>query len=198
MKVDGHGQAKVLTPHEIGKLFKAFGSDRDRACLVICLYTGCRISEACSMLTTDAYDAAGVRMKITLRKANTKGKQETRQIPVNSVLRGYLEIYRSRAGKQYLFPRRHGREHINPKSADEILRETCDRLGLVGVSTHSFRRTALTQMSSAGIPLRVIQEISGHRSLQALQRYLEVSKLQLEGAIASLFCFGFMFFPFRN
>jgi integrase/recombinase XerD len=41
-------------------------------------------------------------------------------------------------------------------------------------------------MSSAGIPLRVIQEISGHRSLQALQRYLEVSELQLEGAIAAL------------
>jgi integrase/recombinase XerD len=186
MKVDGHGQAKVLTPTEIGKLFGAFESDRDRALFGICLYTGCRISEACSMLTTDAYDAAGVRTKITLRKANTKGKQETRQIPVNAVLKGYLETYRARAGKHYLFPGRHGRGHINPKSADEILRETCDRLGLVGVSTHSFRRTALTQMSSAGIPLRVIQEISGHRSLQALQRYLEVSELQLEGAIASL------------
>ncbi|WP_313929986.1 hypothetical protein [Trichocoleus sp. FACHB-262] len=41
-------------------------------------------------------------------------------------------------------------------------------------------------MSSAEIPLRVIQEISGHRSLQALQRYLEVLELQLEGAIAAL------------
>ena len=37
-------------------------------------------------------------------------------------------------------------------------------------------------MSSAGVPLRVIQEISGHRSLQALQRYLEVSELEQEGA----------------
>ncbi|MEP0874140.1 hypothetical protein NDA01_31040 [Trichocoleus desertorum AS-A10] len=36
-------------------------------------------------------------------------------------------------------------------------------------------------MSSAGVPLRVIQEISGHRSLQALQRYLEVPEGQLEG-----------------
>ncbi|MBD1865068.1 site-specific integrase [Trichocoleus desertorum GB2-A4] len=41
-------------------------------------------------------------------------------------------------------------------------------------------------MSRAGIPLQVIQEISGHRSLQALQWYLEVSELQLEGAIAAL------------
>lgn len=138
------------------------------------------------MVTTDAYDATGVRVKLTLRKANTKGKQETRQIPVNTVLRGCLETYRTGAGKQYLFPGRHGRGHINPKSADEILRETCDRLGLVGVSTHSFRRTALTQMSSSGVPLRVIQEISGHRSLQALQRYLEVSEVQLERAVAAL------------
>ncbi|WP_345940639.1 hypothetical protein [Nostoc sp. UIC 10630] len=30
-------------------------------------------------------------------------------------------------------------------------------MGVEGVSTHSFRRTALTQMSSAGIPLRTIQ-----------------------------------------
>jgi integrase/recombinase XerD len=186
MKVDGHGQAKVLTPDEIGKLFETFEGDRDRALFGICLYTGCRISEACSMLTTDAYDTAGVRAKITLRKANTKGKQETRQIPVNATLKEYLEMYQAKVDKQYLFLGRHGRGHINPKSADEILRETCDRLGLVGVSTHSFRRTALTQMSSAGIPLRVIQEISGHRSLQTLQRYLEVSEVQLEGAIAVL------------
>ena len=74
MKVDGHGQAKVLTSYEIAKLFETFESNRDRALFGICLYTGCRISEACSTLTTDAYDAAGVRMKITLRKANTKGK----------------------------------------------------------------------------------------------------------------------------
>jgi integrase len=46
--------------------------------------------------------------------------------------------------------------------ADKILKSASKRVGLSGVSTHSFRRTALTMMSSAGIPLRVIQEISGH------------------------------------
>jgi len=52
---------------------------------------------------------------------------------------------------------------------------SCRRVGLEGVSTHSFRRTALTQMCNAGIPLRHIQEISGHNDLGTLQRYLEVS-----------------------
>jgi integrase/recombinase XerD len=41
-------------------------------------------------------------------------------------------------------------------------------------------------MSNAGIPLRIIQEISGHSNLEQLQRYLEVKPDQVKGAIASL------------
>jgi integrase/recombinase XerD len=41
-------------------------------------------------------------------------------------------------------------------------------------------------MSDAGIPLRVIQEISGHRTLDELMKYLEVRPDQVLGAIASL------------
>ncbi|WP_442940612.1 tyrosine-type recombinase/integrase [Nostoc sp.] len=55
--------------------------------------------------------------------------------------------------------------------ADKILRNACKHIGVEGVSTHSFRRTAVTQMSSAGIPLRTIQEISGHSDLLTLQHY---------------------------
>jgi integrase/recombinase XerD len=41
-------------------------------------------------------------------------------------------------------------------------------------------------MSNAGIPLRVIQEVSGHRTLDELQKYLEVRPEQVRGANASL------------
>ena len=68
--------------------------------------------------------------------------------------------------------------------ADKILKKACERIGVVGVSTHSFRRTALTQMCSAGIPLRHIQEISGHNDLGTLQRYLEVSPDQRKKAVS--------------
>nr|WP_199296541.1 tyrosine-type recombinase/integrase [Leptolyngbya sp. FACHB-711] len=176
-----------MSPDEAKLLFDAFPSDRDRALFGICLFTGCRVNEACTMLSADVFDGSGnVRAKVTIRKANTKGKAETRQVITHPTLRGYLEAYGGDRGKTHLFPGRHGRGHINPRSADAILRETCDQLGLEGVSTHSFRRTALTQMSSAGVPLRVIQEISGHRSLQALQRYLEVSEQQVEAAVGAI------------
>ncbi len=70
--------------------------------------------------------------------------------------------------------------------ADKILKSASFRVGLEGVSTHSFRRTALTMMSSSGIPLRVIQEISGHNDLGTLQRYLEVTQEQKRNAVSAI------------
>ncbi|WP_084668903.1 tyrosine-type recombinase/integrase [Spirulina major] len=64
-----------------------------------------------------------------------------------------------------------------------MLREATQKAGLAGISTHSFRRTALTRMHNAGVPLAVIKELSGHRTLAALQRYLEVEPEQMMGAI---------------
>ena len=49
----------------------------------------------------------------------------------------------------FLFHSRHGLGHIHKGSADSILRQACRRLELEGVSTHSFRRTALTQISNS-------------------------------------------------
>ncbi len=39
-------------------------------------------------------------------------------------------------------------------------------------------------MSSAGVPLRHIQEISGHNDLGTLQRYLEVTPEQRKKAVS--------------
>lgn len=84
-----------------------------------------------------------------------------------------------------LFPGMRGKSPTLTRfMADKILKAACDRVGSEGISTHSFRRTALTMMSSAGIPLRVIQEISGHNDLGALQHYLEVTPEQRRNAVA--------------
>jgi integrase/recombinase XerD len=185
MKIAGHGQAKILTPEETTNLFeRGFVSDRDRALFGVCLYTGCRINEACSLLTADVYSPSnGVRPRITIRKINTKGKKGTRSIPTHPELVQLLEAYRTGAGTLHLFPGRHGRGHLHPDSAAAILRTALVTVGIEGSSTHSFRRTALTRLSNAGVPLRVIQEISGHKSLGELQKYLAVSEQQVEAAI---------------
>ncbi|MBD2281398.1 tyrosine-type recombinase/integrase [Aphanizomenon flos-aquae] len=187
MKINRHGRAKVLTQQEIQLIFsQGLDNDRDRMLFGVCLFSACRIRECVTLLTGDVYTPKGeVRPLFVIRKSNTKGKLDTRSIPVIEDLRRLLAGYYSQAGNDYLFPGR-SNGHISHDSAARILRKACEQVGITGVSTHSFRRTALTQMSNAGIPLRVIQELSGHRNLEQLQRYLEVSDEQVLGAVSAL------------
>ena len=189
MKIDRHGQAAILSQQDIQLLFTSgLQTTRDRALFGLCLYTACRINEACTIRVMDVYDTVGlVRPELIIRKGSTKGKLATRTIPVLEDLRRRLEMYQYQADYHgFLFPGRHSRGHLLADSASWLLRLACKRVGIEGVSTHSFRRTALTQMSNAGIPLRIIQEVSGHRTLDDLQKYLEVRPDQVRGALAAL------------
>ncbi len=123
---------------------------------------------------------------ITLRKATTKGKLKTRTISIHPALEPYLKNYHpSKIGA--LFPGQTGRnKYLSRSTADRILRSACERIGLKGVSTHTFRRSALSFMSAHGTPLREIQEISGHNDLGTLQRYLEVTPEQAKKAVNSI------------
>lgn len=189
MKIDRHGKAKVLTQQEIQRLFtEGLVTVRDKTLCAVMLYTACRVKECVTLKIKDVYDSKGrVRSELIIRKGNTKGKLATRTIPVLDDLQRYLKQYKpAKTDDGYLFPGRWGRGHIHEDSAAAIFREACQRVDIVGASSHSCRRTALTLMSNAGIPLRVIQEVSGHRNLEQLQKYLEVEESQIRGAIASL------------
>jgi integrase/recombinase XerD len=190
MKIEGHGQAKILTQAEIELLFNdGLQTHRDRTVFGICLYVACRVAEACSLRVIDVFTPAGVvRSEMVIRKGNTKGKLGTRTIPIIQDLKLLLETY-EHPNHQYLFPSRHLNhhwKHMNPEAASHRFQEACEKVGIIGASTHSLRRTALTQMSNAGIPLRIIQEISGHRNLEQLQKYLEVRPDQVRGAVSAL------------
>ena len=177
-----NGQAKVLTHDEIARLFAAMDSPRDKALFGIMLYCGLRVSEAIALRPGDIKGDV-----LVLPAKATKGKLATRQIDIHPRLAALLAAY-DNGGAEYLFPGRHGRGRLARSSADWLLDQALAYAGLdgLGISTHSFRRTALTNLSNAGVPLRVIQEISGHRSLASLQRYLEVSPEQKKKAIAAL------------
>ena len=189
MKIDRHGKAKVLSTQEIQRLFTdGLLTPRDKALCAVMLYTACRVRECVTLKIKDVYDSKRrVRTELIIRKGNTKGKLATRTIPVLDDLRRYLSAYNPpQTTDGYLFPGRWGRGYIHEDSAALIFRKACEQVDIVGASTHSCRRTALTLMSNSGIPLRVIQEISGHRNLEQLQRYLEVEPGQIRGAIAAL------------
>ncbi len=154
MKIDRHDQAKILSADELLQLFSTgLLTARDRALFGVCLYTGTRIAEACSLHTKDVYAIDGsIRPRVTIRKGTTKGQIETRSVPVNPDLRALLSAYQS--PKVYLFPGRHGLGHIHPDSADKILRTAFIELGIEGASTDGGGLPAGSQ-TRCGVRLRL-------------------------------------------
>ncbi|MBD1932570.1 MULTISPECIES: site-specific integrase [Cyanophyceae] len=98
----------------------------------------------------------------------------------NSMSYGFLFMYPK---NPYLFPGAEGKECLALNTAIGIFMKGCRRVNLVGASTHSWRRTALTEMHKAGVPIRVTQNISGHSRVSNLQKYLEVSREEVEEAV---------------
>lgn len=173
-KVNGHGQAKILSDAELNELFEAgFQTLRDRALFAICLFTGCRISEA---LQLKAEMVTG--QFITFTRETRKGKTGTQQVKILAALRFVLEDWQ-RSGEMpesgYLFKPRRGskQRYMSRANADLILKEACERIGVEGASTHSFRRTHITKLRNKGYSPAQIQKRTGHKRRENLMHYFD-------------------------
>ena len=89
----------------------------------------------------------------------------------------------SNPSNPFLFPGYRSKGCLSERQAHQLFDNACERIDLEGAGTHSFRRTTLTQLHNDRFPLRVLQKISGHRDLESLQRYLEVTDEQIQNAV---------------
>ena len=66
----------------------------------------------------------------------------------------------------------YSRTPVGRNTLDTKLGKMCSLAGIEGrVTNHSMRATSVTQMYATGVPEKVIQERTGHRSLEALRVY---------------------------
>ena len=124
---------------------------------------------------------------VTFHRGITKAKLASRSVPVTPALWEALCAWKAawidRHGREpvdtdYLVPGRFAGSCLSTRVFMNALEKAAGESGLDGVSSHSFRRSALTSAHSAGVPLRVLMALSGHKSMSALQRYLEVTPAQ--------------------
>jgi len=152
----------------------------------ICLYTGCRVSEALALKRKYITDEI-----IIFPKGITKGQTATRTVNITRELKLFLNTYKPPRDSVYMFTGKRGvSDTINRTTAHKALNQVCSKLGIIGVSTHSFRRTALTKMHNGCVPLSHIQAISGHASLNELQKYLGVTPEDKQNAVLQLSFLG--------
>ena len=186
MKVDRNGAATVLTPAGLDALLDAAPSPRYRALWAVQRWTAGRIGECLALTWGDVNGA------ITFRRANTK-TGTTRQVPTSARLEAELQTYRAAWAAEHghpptkveaLFPAAGSTTTtMSRQAADKALRATSTALGMLGVSTHSFRRSFATGALQRGVDLPTIQRVTGHKSLGSLGHYLEVDPADVAAAI---------------
>jgi integrase/recombinase XerD len=174
-KVNGKGQAAVLSNEQIDRVIDLCRRPYDLV-IAIASYTGCRVGEAIQIRAENIDLAAGV---LTMTETKTGF---TREVMLHPELSAILKVAHLPTDG-YLFPSKRRDGHISRQSVDKELREVCAALELRGVGTHSFRRSLATNLHGKGVPLKTIASITGHRSLDSLSRYLDVTPAQQKEAI---------------
>ncbi|MBE0712115.1 MAG: tyrosine-type recombinase/integrase, partial [Candidatus Aminicenantes bacterium] len=66
------------------------------------------------------------------------------------------------------------------------LKRAADAAGIKGLTVHHLRHTAASRMLTAGVNVKVVQEILGHSSLERTLRYLHTDSTAKRDAIAKL------------
>ena len=182
MKSNRHGQSRVLDTQELDLLISNLPEQHHQIVAEVCRRTGCRVGEA-TQLTRGMLSSTAVMF----HRGITKAKLASRSVPVTPALWEALCAWKAawvdRHGREpvdtdYLVPGRFAGSCLSTRAFMGALEKAADESGLDGVSSHSFRRSALTSAHSAGVPLRVLMALSGHKSMSALQRYLEVTPAQ--------------------
>jgi integrase/recombinase XerD len=178
-------QAKILTKPQIDAVLGYLGKTRypvrDRAIFLLSVKAGLRAKEIASLTWAMVTDAEGALTDaISLTDIASKGRGG-RVIPINKDLRAALVPLKAEADKMTRpSPFVITSERASSTSSYAIVNKFAAwfrALGFSGASSHSGRRTAITnwarKISTVGGSLRDVQMLAGHSALSTTQRYIE-------------------------
>lgn len=143
---------------------------RDKA-LFLCLYGGgLRISEACKLRWSD------IRFSTRTLRLDGKGGKERLVILPRLAMLALQNLQEFRNG-DFVFG---GEQALNPRVAYEWVRTRGAKAQLLKpLHPHALRHSFATHLLGSGANLRTLQEILGHESLQATEKYTHLSVDQL-------------------
>ena len=178
-------QAKILTKPQTDAVLAYLGSTRhplrNRVIFLLSVKAGLRAKEIACLTWAMVTDAEGaLASTISLTDLASKGRGG-RVIPINKELHRALGALKANADKMTrpsLFVITS--ERASRTSSFAIVNKFSawyQGLGFIGTSSHSGRRTAITnwarKISTVGGSLRDVQLLAGHSALSTTQRYIE-------------------------
>jgi integrase/recombinase XerD len=192
-------QARTLNDKELNLLLLYINTRkhaaRDKAMVLMTYWAGMRIGEVAATKIKDVLANDGtIKHEINLTAEQTKGKY-SRNVVLNDKLRKEIQIYlqtrfstkdltgiNSAELNTALFATQK-RAGFNANTACYHFHMLYKAAGLEGASSHSGRRSFLTNLSAKSVPLKVLMELAGHRQAQTTMRYINVTSDMKRAAV---------------
>ena len=185
-------QAKTLTKEEMARVLDFITTRkyaaRNRAMMLLTHLAGLRIGEVACLRWSDVMNLEGaVKDEIRLLPDMTKGRH-ARTVFVNIRLREELAAYAAQAKcVDRSYPSFASQKSVKTGFSANSLAQTFALLyagaGLEGASSHSGRRTFLTNLANKGTAIHILKTLAGHRSISTTAAYLYSSPAQLRAAV---------------
>ena len=165
----------------------AAASGQRKAMICTGVQAGLRRGELLALRWDDVDLVAGT---LRVRRSYWRGhftapkNHRSREVPLTDTLRHLLTGQRHLRG-ELVFCRDDG----SPLSLDQVKRwvpYACQRAGLRRVTWHVLRHSFASQLAMAGVPLRIIQELMGHQTIDMTLRYAHLCPTTLASAVSVL------------
>ena len=185
-------QAKTLNStdieHVLAYVETRAHAARNRAMLMLTHLAGLRVGEVACLRWQDVTNKDGsVKDEIRLLPDMTKGRH-ARTVFVNIKLREELQAYAVQAkcvDRTYPFfaSQKSVKAGFSANSLAQTFALLYEGAGLEGASSHSGRRSFLTNLANKGTSIHLLKTIAGHRSIQTTAMYLYSSPAQLKAVV---------------
>jgi len=168
-RTENNVRVRYLTDEEEDKLLTLLRERPDRkAEIMVALHSGMRRSEQYKThnCTDGGLKWAHIDFQsglITLPRSKHGG---SRHIPMNSVVSKTLLELKVLQSSEYVFP-------VEPP--DHWFLKLCRKAEIVSFSWHCLRHTFASRLVMAGVDLRTVQELMGHKSIVTTMRYAHIA-----------------------
>ena len=124
-------------------------------------------------------DEGVVRDEIRLKAENTKTK-EARIVFVNAKLKKELQLYANTykpadVGFKFFYSQKAESDGFTANTLTQFFHYLYKKSGVYGASSHSGRRTFITNLANKGISVRVLASLAGHKNISTTQCYIDVN-----------------------
>ena len=147
-----------------------------RPMIVTAMKTGLRLGELLALRWEDVDLVAGrlvVRQNFSRGRLTTPKNGRERQVPLSDELVVVLKAHRHLRG-ELVFCNKDGSLFSKGETKWPLWR-ACVRAGLRKIGWHSLRHTFASHLVMRGAPMKAVQELLGHQSLEMTMRYAHLS-----------------------